>query len=846
MDRKFNKVQENQIDIKAIRKSLILKEKAVDLASELYKNTVYNWSNYIFSPDPSSTIRDKIHRFIAYDEFVVKVYSICEQSQKIKLEDTTPMPNHPLLPNKGLLSKELWKNTRKTHFCKSTNKLTIMSKSDLESGRKAYISFNQLDVSIPSTRMILLATSSSIHKANTPQETELILTNSDSPRAWIRNSLFEFDSEFSISQSYLSPSSKPTRPQVLLKIDGKGIHERLKNAIRELSGEKKQLYADILGFKNSDRNWKISKLWWRSRVQSKNINRRLYCLTFKVQKCFFLSRIFEKNSRKMIRKTLVNVGEIFKRALEVNEFFEEKTKGRSVNIIDFDLEDDMVILGGEINIQGKYNDFQLTTKNSLIRGTDCKYELKLTEETKPSPRKRGCFNNVNYTVIENKEELIINLYEKNCDQGLLRTVKISKERRLLNNVGEILDLGATDNQKLIYFRDPRFLYLLQTRTARVVSKVNYCSSKTLVQMDNFKQLSHGIFGKIDLFFGILELYKVSKGIPEYLKDINIPKLIEHTLNEKLMGKFSELRKVKMAGSRKGKISLICEFIATESKSHGLPQSDLVFIASLDVKTLKVEYSDIPSFVVTPKGAKLRYNPVFDNWFFDKLFNPDSYNFSFNFVKIEPNKLKAVSIKRYSPERSEKIRRKYRFISVYSHGERYYLEVESGRMKERTLTIFDGRFKTVKDEDGGPKLVGFELGFGRSSAYYDKEGQLKFFMQKMNRNDGPIEICLTNADLVPTHKLTLKGLPGRIRHNKAVVKTLPGLVGGNNLVVTIGEREDVTSFPCFYYLLNIDRLEIARIGLEQKDLEKDNSHEKLLLTAWDNDLLVLNNYSCYSN
>ena len=96
-------------------------------------------------------------------------------------------------------------------------------------------------------------------------------------------------------------------------------------------------------------------------------------------------------------------------------------------------------------------------------------------------------------------------------------------------------------------------------------------------------------------------------------------------------------------------------------------------------------------------------------------------------------------------------------------------------------------------------------------------ELKVVVMRQGETKFLPEILVTDWNLVVSHKLALGGLCGGIRSSQVTVSILPGLVGGDTLVLSFSSRDLESTHLEYVFLYDLADLSLRRVRREDLDL-----------------------------
>ena len=160
---------------------------------------------------------------------------------------------------------------------------------------------------------------------------------------------------------------------------------------------------------------------------------------------------------------------------------------------------------------------------------------------------------------------------------------------------------------LIYFRDQRFLYLVDAATAKVRQRVRYSSFDRLVEFERDKMVVfQGFFCKVDEKKFMMELFQIKGNSVIDFKDLDLKPMITNTLGNVGL-KYGFFSRNRMVETKDQELSVFCDISITWMAGEKLHNNNYWSVFYLDKETLEIKSMTLISEIY-PK-ASIRRNSL---------------------------------------------------------------------------------------------------------------------------------------------------------------------------------------------------------------------------------------------
>ena len=800
--------QQRRVDLAKPDEIIHLKHQSVALTDLIY----FSSTKKVFLNRANPGTSERTHQLVCCTDDLIKVYSISD-TKGILLEFQFPLKD----PVEDRDYSTFVRDPSRVFINRTrVNKVTIIT-TVTPNYNEQEVNFHEISLrdSTPKGKQIYPLRSV---QTNHSSEAHFLLTNANSHRIYIQNCLFKIEF-LEVSQTYITSNLKVRRPNILLKIKHSNVKEIYESRVGKLNNKQKQLYSRVMGV----RAWDIDTvsdyilgLRHNNNFKTKEINQRLYCIEFNILNFMTLIKVYDKLSKRVLKVISLLPGKILFRALKEKKLYDEKfTYLKDTKVTNYDFLEDKVVIEGKIhrksmihNMDGFY-DFKLVAHNCTMRKADRKYHLKMMSSTKIKIKK-GCLGDFDYFFSRSKDKkdnLEVNYFKKGGSKKAAKKLTLDpREDPLLTRMTKIQELAVLGKENSqIYFRDRRFLYLVDMKSSKVKQRVRYSTFRTLA---TGTRLLHNTFAKEDSETNMLEFFRVEEGGEvSDLHDLNLKSLITNAV-EKSGNKFYTIESIRLSESKNGQISLIgdVEIDRVAPKYIGC----MYCVIYIDKDTQKVK-----SCVAVSREAihklpdrtihSLSYDFQKTHWYC-LTYDENKY---IHYSLGRPLK-KGIVVKTLNLKKG--VRRQFRGRIVdrraYKAGRIYIANTSEDPAVRGT----EGSRLTVLVKSEPEKVYCMEGSLMISRYWYnfiDEEEDLKVFAFREGTQEKSPEFVIANRDLVITHKIVVEGYCAGMVSPKARIYRLERLLPANLLFFWQGDEYGY-NYLSLSFLLDLTDLSLKRI------------------------------------
>ena len=867
MQRNSTDYQERVLDLGDPDKTLIIEQKGLEIADILYEPTKLNPRAHFFNK-ASSGDPEGSHQLISCNKNLVSVYSI-SVSEGIQLNSRFPLKTF----SEEDTERDLRSLKRTFVNNPDTKKLTITTRAKKE--MFVYdVNFEQIDTIMepkhahknPKSRPLILGGS---YPGPTLKYCHL---SQNSYRRFDQNCIIEIRNGTEFADTYISPITKHPVPIILSKVEYPGLEKVFKDQISRLSKPNLKYFKSLM----ESHDWDLGYGWrWfmenRVKFSCKNVNNRLYALEFNMSQFLTVLKIRANFSRKSLKTVSFIPAEILAAGLRAKRLRKDCVK--TAKLTGYDPCADKLTIEGEVYVydeRGNIEDsvvFKLTASNCLLKRKKKRYSMQLAvskvqearknkvkpekprwggkkpksgvkktragaKKPKPGAKKekgevknlnvevrKGCFGCFDYFLTRENGKtgaLVLNYFKTGGSKDKTENLILSIKKPLLDRLTKIEEVGVMEAQKLVYFRDKRFMYLIEILSGEVRQRLRYTAFETLVKTSQSPNLCFNIFGKFDKESGILELFRVNKGSIEDLVDLKLRALIGERIKKDQM-RFNAFQNIKIAeSSKKGELSIRVRFYVRSSKTVDVNDREHIFLIHLDKKSLKINCKYLipvrPLYSCPGRPYSLSYDEAKEDW---NYLVQSSENWSYrglhNYRFGKPHKDKPVDRKidmkgdLSDLESSREILRSFLFGTRIFMGSRHK---DRGIMNDYQLSVFE---KAPRGAETPYNLIRSIAVDRENYSFLDENRDLKVFIFRSTTRESLPKVLLTDKDLVVSHKLAIRGMCGILEQKRVRVRTLPrSLNGGKKLLLKVKNYEEYDDHAEYIFFLDLSDCRLARV------------------------------------
>ena len=864
MEQESIQKQEKEINMLAPDQTIVLTDKDLDLADWQFNSTEENQKQCFFQPSTQNTKNTKYlpHRLISCQKNLMRIWSI-SSSQGIHLESALELPNFPFQDDTKKIGR-MAEVTREFINRPRNHNITIIDKIE-GTGEKT----------IPVFQEIRLNNQAQIHprqlmpgplQPTDHNHNQIILSNSDSARIWMRNCLLEMN-QFEVRRTYLTPYLNHPRPNILSKINHQEIHSIYDSEIAKMTKKQKRLFDRLIPQYYAGGNFYSTKDFVKRQTELsfEDVNQRLYCLVFNIANVLSVAKVYDKLSHRIVKVITINISKLLIKGLKAMKLLNEKNRLKNIKLGSFDLFKDTATVVGEVLLRDGvghkkgYTQFKLQAKNCLFNAEKAKVALKLKTET-TEMIKNGCLGSCTYSDSTSRQgdfqiRLIANKPQKN--KKPTQIIKLRKKKTaLLDKLTEIVELGIIEGENpLIYFRDLRFIYLLDAKKMAIQQRVRYSSFDTRIDSGPYNKLCHKLLGKVHHKSATLEFFKRQRAgkKPIEFEDFHLGAVIQETLKIKNIF-YQKLFDVRMAESSHKEISVLSSIEVNLTERPPKMLKNYLSVVHLDKDSFEVKHSSaFPTNslfgVSEPEFEEWIYDVESESWAFDYITRSRKLMHRLKLGKRTKGKLTQKKIKLPDTMKTFLDQESVRLIHV--HKNRFYFETTNEVSEGSSLTVF----KKIKDDFELKRSIGIKR--YNYQFFKGSEGEPRTFVfEEAFAEECSPKILITDSELALTHKLTLLDLPCGIENDRGYLEIVPHVLNGGYLFLKLGTQQLVDDRQHVCYLLDLENISLSRIEVGSYEDSLQNVREardninlnqlRLFMSIWDQGFLFLENYKYFLN
>ena len=259
--------------------------------------------------------------------------------------------------------------------------LAKITASDRNKLTKKLILFKKIKFDPKSKKLNLVDLASEFNPSDYQIEDSVPL-HTPSHRIQVRNLILVRNRQ-EVNMTFLAQKSAKARPKTLFMGDNEDIEDLIRAKIVEIPKWQLNLYCKVLG--HGARCWHLSICKYininggLARVE--DINKSTFCQIFNFLNCFILIKIFDKLTRRVLKKVIINAGDLLIKALKSVNLYSAQAKSKKLKFTKFDFLKDEVTLEGSMHLfsQEKHLDevcrFRMIARNCLIKKKNENFEF---------------------------------------------------------------------------------------------------------------------------------------------------------------------------------------------------------------------------------------------------------------------------------------------------------------------------------------------------------------------------------------------------------------------------------------------------------------------------------------
>ena len=817
MEGKSSKYQKRSIDLKNPDETIILKQKNLEITS-LADNPILtrNFFNAASRVSPEGP-----HHLICCQRNLVNVFSISAK-EGIQLKSQISIPDSS---NKAQ-TKNINDFKREFSFNQTVNKVNIVTRKLNQS--TINFDFVQIDLNKIAENSLMKLVSKSVQISQYDPPIKVVILSTNSARIHDRNCLFEV-SGFSTTQSFLTTNQTHSKPRVVFKTSNTNLKKIFFSEEKVISQQAKNLSSQTSPLNP----WSQDSVSWSDLMkihcsaQVKNLNKRLYCIEFELFQLVKIVKVYDRLKKKVLKVFRFVPGKILSEGLKANRIDPLGLKTFNTWSSNLDLQKDKLIFNGFFTSIEKtgvvQKKFDLIVANCILRKRGINYKIKVVDMSDQDKRK-SCFGEAEYVVKNNKKEKINVIVKSslNSPTKFSHGVELDKNGELAHGLTSILELGVMAKNNLIYLRDRRFMYLIDSVTSEIKQRARYSSfsrplpyalSPNHQKSEEPEMLKHNMLTRFDPNLLRLEFIKINKNSISEAKDFNLIKNIQKKLIPKGLI-FERIQAVKIGEAKAGHLSILT-FILTKPMS---PTQQIIrkwfSLISLDKDSLEVLSSALISREPLYEIEKSFFKDWMSNLIYDRtegiwhfLDNPQIKDDGFLMGLLGgfnqgAQKEEGELLNHFWIVNSGRLYQEE--IMLGSQVGKYlpYWTPNSGRISEERLYVkhkpsrlVEGHLEEILSAFVRSKVAG-QSGFkytkigslavsGREAhAFVDDHDDLKIVVfRKQYKSQKTPEILIADSNLTLTHQLELEGMCGELNTSLLASKVLERSINGKRIIMT---------------------------------------------------------------